>query len=85
MKMICDHAEECQWDKCVAYEAHLCNDLHSSEQRGLECKSVHSKTKCIPYIDPILKRVQERFIKEYAPTSWILEALACIIKEESEK
>ncbi len=54
-KMICDHTEICK-GSCM---------FHSVPHKkifgcGKRCQS-YPDAKCIPYINPILKRVQERF------------------------
>lgn len=85
--MICGHVETCEFTgHCIHRKKHaeypLCTSPvcpHRDNENVL----------CIPYIDPILKRVQERFNEEISGLFFeyrdAQEILARIIAEESEK
>ena len=58
MKMvICDHAKECTLESCPMRVPHEENKYC----RESTCTETEKLVKCIFYIDPVLKRVQERF------------------------
>ena len=89
--MICDHAEKCEWGNCEEVLAHelnaYCEPDPNNEDSICPC---HTDAKCIPYIDPVLKRVQERFNTEIEARvmekrGQAIMLLDRIIKEESER
>ena len=86
MKMICDHAETCEVYDCLHIKTH--KEIAICAQDG--CATEETLAKCIPYIDPILLRIQEQFdiwavlnIKQAGVMEKVSTNLHRIIKEES--
>ena len=61
--MICDMAEtcDCEWE-CPERDKHEENkDCKKDLGNPYTICLLHPESKCIPYVDPVLKRIQERF------------------------
>jgi len=87
-KMICDHAEGCHLGNCPHDRPHLAQTHCDSAS----CSECYSEVVCIPWVDPILKKVQERFnawVKATKDESGMLAVSASVLKriiqEESEE
>jgi len=87
MKMICNHAETCSLKRCPHIEQH---ELKVRACKPTECTEA-DMPKCIPYVDPAFKRIQERFDIELGHSErnlgyyTISRILARILHEVSEE
>ena len=92
--MICDIAEtcDCEWE-CPERDKHEENkDCKKDLGNPYTICLLHPESKCIPYVDPVLKRIQERFnawVKATKDESGMLAVSASVLKriiqEELEK
>ena len=84
--MICDYAAGCDWKSCKQAGRHERDAFCEPDPKNPDtiCPE-HPLAKCIPYVDPILKRVQERFVNEAYINQEDIDLLDRIIREESAK